>query len=74
LTSVSLGNIGHHNSDTSEIENKDGGHHARGLANWEQVGNKFPDIELPDTSGTVVKLSELMKGLPTVLTFNRGKY
>ena len=38
------------------------------------VGNKFPDIELPDTSGTVVKLSELMKGLPTVLTFNRGKY
>jgi peroxiredoxin len=38
------------------------------------IGNKFPDIELPDTSGTVVKLSELMKGLPTVLTFNRGKY
>ena len=37
-------------------------------------GNQFPDIELPDTSGTVVKLSDLMKGLPTVLTFNRGKY
>ena len=37
-------------------------------------GNQFPDIELPDTSGTVVKLSELMKGLPMVLTFNRGKY
>ena len=34
------------------------------------VGNTFPDIELPDTSGTVVKLSELMKGLPTVLTCN----
>ena len=37
------------------------------------VGNKFPDIELPDPSGTVVKLSELTKGLPMVLTYNSGK-
>lgn len=37
-------------------------------------GNKFPDFSLPDTSGEVVQLSELMDGWPTMLVFERGKY
>ncbi|MFQ5916863.1 MAG: hypothetical protein ACE5K9_07835 [Candidatus Methylomirabilales bacterium] len=37
-------------------------------------GNKFLDFSLPDTSGKVVRLSELMGGWPTILIFERGKY
>lgn len=35
-------------------------------------GNLFPDIELPDHTGAVVKLSDLMRGWPTIVTFARG--
>jgi peroxiredoxin len=35
-------------------------------------GNLFPDIELPDNTGAVVKLSDLMRGWPTIVTFGRG--
>jgi peroxiredoxin len=37
-------------------------------------GSKFPDIELPDQSGDVVKLSSLMRGFPTAVVFSRGYY
>ena len=37
-------------------------------------GNQFPDFSLASTDGEVVQLSRLMRGWPTVLTFNRGKY
>jgi peroxiredoxin len=36
------------------------------------VGNKFPDFELPDQTGTVQKLSGLLRGFPGVLIFSRG--
>ena len=37
-------------------------------------GNKFPDFSLPDQEGNVSRLSQLMRGWPTILTFNRGNY
>jgi peroxiredoxin len=37
-----------------------------------QPGHTFPDIELPDHTGQVVKLSALMRGWPTIVTFGRG--
>ncbi len=37
-------------------------------------GNLFPDIELPNQDGQVVKLSELMGGWPTAVVFVRGHY
>ncbi len=37
-------------------------------------GNLFPDIELPDHEGSPKKLSELMRGWPTIVTFVRGHY
>jgi len=39
-----------------------------------QVGAKFPDFELPDQSGTVQKLSRLLRGFPGVLLFSRGYF
>lgn len=39
-----------------------------------QVGNKFPDFELPDHTGEVRKLSKIMRGFPTVLIFSRGYF
>jgi peroxiredoxin len=38
------------------------------------VGNKFPNFELPDQSGTKQKLSQLMRGFPTALVFSRGYF
>jgi len=35
-------------------------------------GEKFPDIELPNQNEEETKLSGLMRGFPTVLTFSRG--
>ena len=37
-------------------------------------GNTFPDFELPDENGEVMKLSALMAGMPTALIFCRGNY
>ncbi len=39
-----------------------------------KVGAKFPDFELPDHTGEVHKLSQLLKGLPGVLIFSRGHF
>lgn len=39
-----------------------------------KVGNKFPDFELPDHTGGQRKLSQLLRGMPGVLVFNRGYF
>ncbi len=39
-----------------------------------KIGNKFPDFELPDQSGTLRKLSHLLRGFPGTLIFGRGYY
>lgn len=39
-----------------------------------KIGNKFPDFELPDHTGTPRKLTQLLRGFPGVLTFIRGYY
>ncbi len=39
-----------------------------------KVGNTFPDFELPDHDSKAQKLSELIRGFPTVLIFSRGYY
>ena len=38
------------------------------------VGQKFPNFELPDHNGTPHKLSQLLRGFPGVLIFSRGYY
>ena len=37
-----------------------------------KVGNRFPNFELPDQDGNMIKLSEHMRGFPTVVVFYRG--
>ena len=37
-----------------------------------KIGQKFPDIELPDQENLPVKLSELVGKFPLILTFYRG--
>ncbi len=39
-----------------------------------KIGKKFPDFELPDQTGTLRKLSHLLRGFPSVLIFGRGYY
>ena len=39
-----------------------------------QPGNPFPDFELPNQDGTLVKLSDLMDGWPTAVVFVRGHF
>ena len=39
-----------------------------------RVNNKFPDFELPDQDGKAQRLSELIRGFPTVLIFSWGYY
>jgi peroxiredoxin len=39
-----------------------------------EVGNKFPNFELPDQSGSVRKLSQLLRGFPGVLVLSRGYF
>ena len=39
-----------------------------------EVGNQFPDFELPDQDGKMQQLSKLIRGFPTVLIFSRGYY
>jgi len=36
------------------------------------IGQKFPDLELPDQDGQPVKLSGLVGKFPFILTFYRG--
>ena len=38
------------------------------------VGAQFPDFELPDHTGTKIKLSQILRGFPGVLIFSRGHY
>lgn len=35
-------------------------------------GGLFPNFELPDQSGEVQKLSQYMRGFPTIIVFYRG--
>ncbi len=39
-----------------------------------EVGNQFPDFELPNQDGRMQQLSQLIRGFPTVLIFSRGYY
>jgi peroxiredoxin len=39
-----------------------------------KAGNKFPDFELPDHTGELKKLSQLVRNMPTVLIFSRGYF
>ena len=39
-----------------------------------KVGEKFPNFELPDHTGEVQKLSQLLRGFPGVLIFSRGHF
>ena len=39
-----------------------------------EIGNKFPDFELPDQAGTPRNLSDLLRGFPGTLIFGRGHY
>jgi peroxiredoxin len=39
-----------------------------------KAGNQFPNIELPDHTGEMRKLSQLLRGFPGVLIFSRGYY
>jgi peroxiredoxin len=36
------------------------------------VGKRLPDLELPDHRNQYIKLSELAKGFPLILSFYRG--
>jgi len=36
------------------------------------VGNRLPDLVLPDHRNQSVRLSELAKGFPLILSFYRG--
>lgn len=37
-----------------------------------QIGNKFPNFTLPDQDGERLKLSQHMRGFPTIVVFYRG--
>ena len=37
-----------------------------------KVGALFPNFELPDQSGETLKLSQHMRGFPTIVVFYRG--
>ena len=39
-----------------------------------EVGNRFPDFELPDHGGTGRRLSQLLRGFPGALIFDRGQF
>ena len=39
-----------------------------------KLGETFPDIELPDHEGAVVKLSSIIRGFPTAVVFSRGYF
>jgi peroxiredoxin len=37
-----------------------------------QIGQRFPDFELPDQDGQIVRLSEIVGKFPFILSFYRG--
>ena len=37
-----------------------------------KIGSKFPNFTLPDQDGEEAKLTQRMRGWPTVLVFYRG--
>lgn len=37
-------------------------------------GNRFPDFELPDHTGKTWRLSQLLRGFPGALIFDRGHF
>ena len=39
-----------------------------------RVGNQFPNFELPDQTGEMRKLSQILRGFPGVLVFSRGHF
>lgn len=39
-----------------------------------QVGDTFPDFELPDAEGRTVRLEDLRKNGPVVVSFFRGNW
>ena len=36
------------------------------------IGQRFPDIELPDQDGQLVRLSQISGKFPLIVTFYRG--
>lgn len=36
------------------------------------IGQRFPDFELPDQDGQLIKISQLAGKFPLILTFYRG--
>jgi hypothetical protein len=36
------------------------------------AGGQFPDLELPDHTGALVRLSKLAQGFPLIVSFYRG--
>jgi peroxiredoxin len=36
------------------------------------IGQRFPDIELPDQDGQLVRLSQIAGKFPLIVTFYRG--
>jgi peroxiredoxin len=38
----------------------------------QSIGQRFPDIELPDQDGQMVQLSQLVGKFPFILSFYRG--
>lgn len=39
-----------------------------------EEGSKFPDFELPDHEGTRYRLSQILRGFPGALIFDRGHW
>ncbi|MGD2164635.1 MAG: hypothetical protein PVH50_03805 [Anaerolineae bacterium] len=39
-----------------------------------KVGGTFPDFELPDHTGREWRLSQLLRGFPGALIFDRGHF
>jgi peroxiredoxin len=48
-------------------------HFLRKVKNMNQsIGRSFPDVELPDQDGQLVKLSQLVGKFPFIFSFYRG--
>jgi len=40
----------------------------------QEIGKRFPDLELPDQDNNKVKLSAISNGQPLIVTFYRGHW